>query len=123
MENNTLPQRRYPWGEEPDPNRANYGDTGIGATSAAGCFPSGKSPYGCEEMSGNVWEWTRSIWKEYPYDPGDGRENLTKSSARVLRGGAFVGYLNVVRCAVRGYDYPDGWVNYLGFRVVLLPLL
>jgi len=53
-------------------------------------FSARVSPYGCEDLSGNVWEWTRSLWgKEYPYDPKkDGRENTSagKDVARVLRG-------------------------------------
>ncbi|MCP4538110.1 MAG: formylglycine-generating enzyme family protein, partial [Chloroflexi bacterium] len=55
--------RRYPWGNDPDRNRANYGDTGIGTTSAVGCFPGGASPYGIEDLSGNVWEWCRTKWE------------------------------------------------------------
>jgi formylglycine-generating enzyme required for sulfatase activity len=124
--------RRYPWGEEADPERANYGDTGLGAPSAVGCFESGASPYGCEEMAGNVWEWTRTLWgKEwlgmpewsYPYDPQDGREDVNASSevARVLRGGAFYGVPGFVRCASRGGFSPDGRSDLVGFRVVLSP--
>ena len=108
----------FPWGDDPDPNRANYLDTGIGSTSSVGSFPDGASrPYGCEDMSGNIWEWTRSLWGKdwqkpdfgYPYDPTDGRENMDAESEvlRVLRGGSFYYYENCVRCAARFWSYPN----------------
>ena len=103
--------RRYPWGDDPDPNRANYYETGIGKTSAVGCFPGGVSPHGVEEMSGNVWEWTRSLWGPewdkltfpYPYKPDDGREQLQAPDTilRVVRGGAFWNDHQLARCAYR----------------------
>ncbi|MCG3119585.1 MAG: Hercynine oxygenase [bacterium] len=120
--------RIYPWGNEADANRANYSDTGIGATSAVGCFPGGASPYGCEEMSGNVLEWTRSLWEDYPY-PTDAkerakRENLEapRDKGRVVRGGAFSGSVWHVRCACRVRFYPYYWFINLGFRVAATPV-
>jgi formylglycine-generating enzyme required for sulfatase activity len=114
--------RRYPWGDNPDPDRANYRDTGIGTTSAVGCFPGGVSPYGVEEMSGNVWEWCRTKWSSgyQNYRSDDGLEG---SDVWVLRGGAFDGAPNRVRCAFRLGTYPIGRYNYLGFRVVVSPFL
>ncbi len=116
-----------PWGSEPDPNRANYDKTGLGATSAVGCFPGGASPYGCEEMSGNVWEWTRSLYGDYPY-PQEGperqaRENLNAPDnvSRVLRGGAFDDIARNARCADRYGLSPGSRINLSGFRVVASP--
>ncbi|MSP12001.1 MAG: NACHT domain-containing protein [Chloroflexi bacterium] len=126
---NANPQRKYPWGDAPDPNRANYSDTGIGDTSAIGCFPGGASPYGVEELSGNVWEWTRSLWDKYPY-PADaaGRQKREDPAAgpeerRVLRGGAFLDGDRHVRCAYRSFFNPRRWDYIFGFRVVLFPYL
>jgi len=118
---NPDPARRYPWGPEPDPEQANFDETRIEASSTAGCFPGGASPYGVEDLSGNVWEWTRSRWKTYPYDPTDGREDLMAGGlmSRVVRGGAFLYNERYARCAYRVWDFPyyRGWD--LGFRVVL----
>jgi formylglycine-generating enzyme required for sulfatase activity len=117
--------RVYPWlGDEPDPNRANYAETGIGGPSAMGCFPTGQSVYEVEELSGNVWEWTRSIWAEYPYEPdyeGRSRESLAASGPRVVRGGAFNGVPRGVRAAYRGRGVPGARGGSLGFRVVVSP--
>jgi formylglycine-generating enzyme required for sulfatase activity/predicted ATPase len=124
LQENTMAKRVYPWGEEEDANRANYDKTAINSTNAVGCFPSGVSPYGAEELAGNVWEWSRSLYKDYPYNPADGREKLDASSGerRVLRGGSFGSRFDQdVRCAYRYRNDPDYRHRYLGFRVVASP--
>ncbi|HKI00533.1 MAG TPA: SUMF1/EgtB/PvdO family nonheme iron enzyme [Thermoanaerobaculia bacterium] len=127
--------RIYPWGPDPDPEKANCNETGLGRPSAAGCFPGGASPFGCEEMSGNVWEWTRSLWGENlmrprlgtrfscAYQVKDGHEDKESSSKirRVLRGGAFHDISANMRCAFRCWIYPTDSQRGIGFRVVLLP--
>lgn len=113
--------RAYPWGPSADPNRANYKDTGWGTASAVGCFAQGQSPYGVEELSGNVWEWTRSVSAPYPYRAADGREVLSASGTRVLRGGAFNLFDYLVRVAFRLNLNPLDRFRYVGFRVVVLP--
>ena len=112
----------FPWGDTPDPNRANYRDSNIGNTSVVGCFPS--NPYGLYDMVGNVWEWTRSLWgSKYVYGLDDQtREELREGDikGRVVRGGSWYHNQDNTRCAVRNgslSDYRD--LNY-GFRVVVL---
>jgi formylglycine-generating enzyme required for sulfatase activity len=116
--------RKYPWGDEPlDKTRANYAETGIGAPSAVGCFPLGVGPYGVEELSGNVWEWTRSLFHGYPYNPTDGRENSNApdDKPRVLRGGAFDSGGRFVRAACRhpAYGRPQRWLPGGGVPIYL----
>ena len=121
LQQNPLSQRRYPWGEQFDANLANGFETNIGSTSAVGCFPHGQSPYGCEEMSGNVWQWTRSLYRQYPYDPHDGREDFDASvrEARALRGGSWNDTMVNLRGVARDVSDPGGWGSgVIGFRVV-----
>jgi len=110
--------RIYPWGNEPDPDRANYSETGIGTTSAVGCFPGGASPYGVEDLSGNVWEWCRTKWEESYEDYRDDND-LEGNVRRVLRGGSFLSEARLVRCACRSGVYPSSRYGYYGFRVMV----
>ncbi len=99
--------RIYPWGNKFDPDKANTHEVGLGTTSAVGCFPAGAGPYGVLDMSGNVWEWTRSLWGKkaetpdfkYPYVSADGRENLNAPNdvLRVVRGGSFYHFKGYAR--------------------------
>ena len=115
--------RIYPWGDEPpDEGRCNFGSNVGGATPVGRYSPQGDSPYGCADMAGNVWEWTRSRYRGYPYDPGDGREDLEAGQGvlRVLRGGEFFSEAWSVRCAFRvrgltGYRGGD-----CGFRLCVV---
>jgi len=133
---NPYADREYPWGrnrslDAPDPNRANYGDSKLGDRSPVGAFPGGQCPYGCLDLSGNVWEWTRSLWGKdfekptfrYPYRKDDGRESETAPGdvARVLRGGAFLSIADFVRCAARYWFDPDYRDTDIGFRCVCAP--
>jgi formylglycine-generating enzyme required for sulfatase activity len=115
--------RVYPWGDEFDKDKCNSRESGIGDTTPVGGYsPEGDSPYEVADMAGNVWEWTSSLYKAYPYDPEDGREDPEAEEARVLRGGAFHHSLRrYVRCACRGRANPGDRDFYLGFRVVVSP--
>ncbi len=108
--------RRYPRGDKLTPDHANYNDTGIDTTSAVGIFPKGASKCGALDMSGNVWEWCQTKWREDYSTLSD--EDPTGDAWRVVRGGSFYSLTRHVRCAVRSRLNPNGrdWHN--GFRVV-----
>lgn len=106
---------------------ANTMEAGIGTTCAVGCFPKGASKYGCLDMIGNVWEWTRSKWGgqdyppdyRYPYSEADGREHLSGTELRVIRGGSWANTAGQAVCSTRWRSLPDRASGFLGFRVVL----
>jgi formylglycine-generating enzyme required for sulfatase activity len=109
--------RRYPWGSEITADHANYDQTGIGTTTAVGIFPKGASQCGALDMSGNVWEWCQTEWRDdYSTPPNDDPEcNIM----RVLRGGSFNLGTRVVRCAIRDWSNPNFRRRSYGFRVVV----
>ncbi len=114
--------RLYPWGDDlPDEHRCNF-KSRVGGTTPIGRYsPQGDSPYGCADIAGNVWEWTRSHKKQYPYDPTDGREDMSAGDdvPRVLRGGSFISDSRLVRCALP-LGYPANFCDLdYGFRLVM----
>ena len=111
----------YPWGNRWDAKRCNTREGHRGDTTLVGTYPEGASPYSLLDMAGNVLEWTRSVYKGYPYVPEDGREDLESEEDRVLRGGSWDGGQGLARCGFRGRGYPHYSVIGIGFRVAASP--
>ncbi|NPV87331.1 MAG: SUMF1/EgtB/PvdO family nonheme iron enzyme [Anaerolineae bacterium] len=123
--------RRYPWGNEPPTGELvnfcdincpkthanpNY-DDGYPETAPVDAFPKGASPYGALNMSGNVWEWTSTLVRPYPYDPNDGRENMDEmSDEHIWRGGPWSNGIWWIRASIRYRSVPVYWYGNLGFR-------
>lgn len=115
-----LEGRRYPWGDD-QPVCALGAENGAQLSGCYGDTIPVKSftpnTYGLYDMAGNLWEWVNSIYQSYPYDASDGREDLSSSDARVLRGGSW-GYSGYsLRVSYRIWGLPDLTGNGdIGFR-------
>jgi formylglycine-generating enzyme required for sulfatase activity len=105
--------RKFPWGDKLDFARFRLG---IDRLASVGSDPQSPSPYGCLNMADNVWEWTSSLFKPYPYNPADGREDLQSTKRRVARGGSFSGEPEIAHAAYRFHPEPGFHHQYLGFR-------
>ena len=101
-------RRPWPWAgkDENFAERCNSSPAGIGHTSAVGLFPSGNTPEGIADMSGNVWEWCEDYYDK-------------SKSSRVVRGGSFFGKELSLSPASRSLGSASGRVSNLGFRVVV----
>jgi formylglycine-generating enzyme required for sulfatase activity len=106
--------REYPWGNDIDCARANWGNfegegpcagKNPGHPVTVGQYPTGASPYGALDMGGNVWEW---VADKYDQDPG----------RRVVRGGSCCSFFVGPRAANRNAWAPDHRDGDLGFRCV-----
>jgi formylglycine-generating enzyme required for sulfatase activity len=116
--------RLWPWGNTTVrklPARAalpNCPPSRVTVVPVGSYSPSGDSPYGCADMSGNVWEWTHSLYRPYPYHADDGREKEGNYGMRVLRGGSFRSRYTRARCTSRLRQSPENRFDTdLGFRV------
>jgi formylglycine-generating enzyme required for sulfatase activity len=115
-------KRRYPWGDDFDQDKCNTKSSRIGGTTPVGKYsPDADSPYGCADMAGNVWEWTSSLYKAYPYRADDGREDPDADGRRVVRGGSFGNDRVLARCAYRHGHFGNYAYDHYGFRVCVSP--
>jgi len=103
----------YPWGDDIDIARCNYGGNIDNPTSVMN-YPGGASPYGVMDMSGNVWEWCLTKWVS---DNSD----VSGDYARVIRGGSFDVSSDAARAAFRHFYFPHSRIGDFGFRCVLTP--
>jgi formylglycine-generating enzyme required for sulfatase activity len=92
-------------------------DDGYANTAPVGSYPEGASWVGAMDVSGNVWEWTSSIYGEYPHRVTDGADGERR---RVLRGGSwFHSGTDLLRSAARYAVSPEYADYVVGFRCVV----
>ncbi|MDS4058356.1 MAG: SUMF1/EgtB/PvdO family nonheme iron enzyme, partial [Candidatus Contendobacter sp.] len=112
-------ERRYPWGDaEWDEERGNIDASDLGHPTPVGIYPQGATPWGLYEASGNLWEWTLSQYRDYPYQSNSNFiEN--EDSECVIRGGSWENMSKDARCACRGKGFIDDFSKDIGFRIVV----
>lgn len=124
--------RQFPWGERLDAGHfANFADKrthfawrdvniddGFAETAPIGSYPRGASPFGVEDMAGNVFEWCLDF-----FDPYRGRAMVnprgpTAGQKRVCRGGSWKSRASTLRTSARAFNTSDYLSNDVGFRVI-----
>jgi formylglycine-generating enzyme required for sulfatase activity len=124
--------RKYPWGNhDRRGDLANFADRntvfawsdheiddGYPESSPVGAFPFGASPFGMEDMAGNVWEWCMDYLEPYRGMPKVNPHGPTTGAKRVHRGGSWKSRFNSLRASVRSSNVPNYSCNDLGFRIV-----
>jgi formylglycine-generating enzyme required for sulfatase activity len=110
-------RHEFPWGDDPDPQRANTVELGLLGTTPVGLFPLGAAACGALDMGGNVEEYVADDYRPYPgarfID-----DDLTRGGAayRVARGGSFTRFLDLARCRRRHGRY-RGALYVVGLRL------
>ena len=112
-------KQEFPWGDSPpDDSKANLFENGFWNPAPIGSFPEGQSAYGCQQMIGDVWEWTTSDYTPYPGFKSEFDEYNDKwfVGQKVLRGGSFATPRIHIRSTYRNFFYPHERWMIAGFR-------
>ena len=112
----------HPWGDEPPTPGLNANlDQLMGGTAPAGSLAAGASPVGCEQMIGDVWEWTASEFDGYPgfvaHPYREYSEVFFADGYRVLRGGSWATRPRVATASFRNWDLPQRRQIFSGLRI------
>jgi formylglycine-generating enzyme required for sulfatase activity len=124
--------RSFPWGERLDAgNLANFADKqtnfawrdpviddGYAESSPVGSYPRGASPFGIEDMAGNVYEWCLDFFETYKGKDKVNPRGQSSGSKRIYRGGSWKSRATNLRTTARNYNLPEYSSNDVGFRVL-----
>ena len=123
--------RIFPWGARCIGHFANFADArtnfpwrdaaiddGFAETAPVGSFPKGASPFGIEDLSGNVFEWCFDCFEAYKGKDGLNPRTTPKSQQRIYRGGTWKSRMASLRATARAFNRPDISSNDVGFRIV-----
>lgn len=112
-------KQSFSWGDtEPDETRGNLFENGLWSVAPIGAFPQGANAHGCQQLIGDVWEWTTSDYVPYPGFKSDFDEYNDKwfVGQKVLRGGSFATPRSHIRATYRNFFYPHERWMIAGFR-------
>jgi ergothioneine biosynthesis protein EgtB len=112
-------KQRFPWGDtDPASGNANLFENGFWSVAPVGAFPDGSNPYGCQQMIGDVWEWTTSDYVPYPGFKTEFVEYNDKwfVNQKVLRGGSFATPQSHIRTTYRNFFHAHERWMISGFR-------
>jgi len=121
--------RKYPWGNTFMTNCANLDPNKVAQAFGKVCefpsngrlklppgsFPDGASPYGAQDMAGNVWEWVSDTHKDstWLYILG------TQGERGIIRGGAYSYSPKQARTSHQAFEALNSTCNDVGFRCVM----
>ena len=115
----TRQQTTFPWGNHPvDETKANLFENGLWVPATIGAFPNGQNSYGCQQMIGDVWEWTTSDYVPYPGFKSEFDEYNDKwfVNQKVLRGGSYATPQAHLRATYRNFFHAHERWMVSGFR-------
>jgi formylglycine-generating enzyme required for sulfatase activity len=109
----------FPWGDgAPNLKQANMFENGLWSVSPIGAYPDGANAFDCQQMIGDVWEWTTSDYVPYPGFKSEFDEYNDKwfINQKVLRGGSFATPQLHLRSTYRNFFHAhERWMT-SGFR-------